>query len=240
MTLADRPTPATTVCGHCALRELCRTPAAGTRPDARPAGEAPRRRKVARGEPIYRHGDRFEALYAVHTGVFKICSDATPSGHIAGFAMSGEVLGLDGLGTERHGCDAVALEDASACVVPYAPLAAAMRDAEPTQRAFHTVLGQAFAAHRRAAAGMARLQAEARVASFLRGLSQRLAERGYSAHQLQLRMSRLEIAAHLGLTIETVSRCFGKLQSAGVLAVRSKTVEILDPDALAALAEPGD
>lgn len=239
MTRTERQADPSVVCGHCVLRDLCREPAAEGWPGTRRVAEPPRRQRVARGEALYRSGDRFEALYAVHTGFFKSRSDAAPAGHVAGFAMSGELLGIDGLGTGQHGCDAVALEDASVCVVPYAPLAAAMRESEPMQRAFHAVIGDEFAAQRRAAASLAGRQAEARLAAFLLGLSQRLSQRGFSAQRLQLRMSRLEIAAHLGLTIETVSRCFGKLQSAGVLAVRSKTVDILDAEALAEVAGRG-
>ena len=41
-----------------------------------------------------------------------------------------------------------------------------------------------------------------------------------------------DIGNYLGLTVETVSRVFSRLQKQGVLSVENKEVEILDPAAL--------
>ena len=71
------------------------------------------RRKVARGDSLYRNGEKFSALYAIRTGFFKT-TVATEDGRdqVTGFQMAGEVIGLDGIVSEHHTCDAVALEDA--------------------------------------------------------------------------------------------------------------------------------
>ena len=41
---------------------------------------------------------------------------------VTGFQMAGELLGLDGISTDRHTCDATALEDSQVCVINYADL----------------------------------------------------------------------------------------------------------------------
>ena len=61
----------------------------------------------------------FASLYAVRTGFFKTCvSSEDGREQVTGFQMAGELLGLDGIGTDRHTCDAVALEDSRSASSP--------------------------------------------------------------------------------------------------------------------------
>jgi CRP/FNR family transcriptional regulator len=76
------------------------------------------------------------------------------------------------------------------------------------------------------------MRAEERLAAFLLNLSQRFASRGYSPTDFHLRMTRDEIGSYLGLKLETVSRAFSKLQDEGLIRVRQKHVQLLDPRAL--------
>ena len=63
--------------------------------------------------------------------------------------------------------------------------------------------------------------------------------RGFSPSSLVLRMTREEIGTYLGLRLETVSRCFSKFQSDGVLQVKDRQIQILDQAALHRLAGEG-
>jgi len=47
-----------------------------------------------------------------------------------------------------------------------------------------------------------------------------------------LRMTRGEIGSYLGLTLETVSRLFSRLQQEGIVRVQGREVVLLDPGAL--------
>jgi len=76
------------------------------------------------------------------------------------------------------------------------------------------------------------MRAEERLAAFLLNLTQRLQARGFSSHSLILRMTREEIGSYLGLKLETVSRTFSKFQEEGVLEVRQRQIQVLDPAAL--------
>jgi CRP/FNR family transcriptional regulator len=45
-------------------------------------------------------------------------------------------------------------------------------------------------------------------------------------------MTREEIGTYLGLKLETVSRCFSKFQDEGILQVKQRQIQVLNPDAL--------
>ena len=107
-------------CSNCNLRELCMplglTPSELERIDEVVGS----RRKVKRGATLFRNGEKFTSLYAIRTGFFKTCV-ASEDGRdqVTGFQMAGEIVGLDGIVQEHHTCDAVALEDAEVCVMPF-------------------------------------------------------------------------------------------------------------------------
>ena len=60
------------------------------------------------------------------------------------------------------------------------------------------------------------MRSAGRLATFLLNLSQRLAARGFSAHDFHLRAK--SSAATLGLSLETVSRLFSRFQEEGAVA----------------------
>ena len=76
------------------------------------------------------------------------------------------------------------------------------------------------------------MRAEERLAAFLLNLSQRFAARGYSPSEFYLRMTREEIGSYLGLKLETISRALSRFHEQKLIEVRTKSVKILDMDAL--------
>ena len=106
-------------CSSCNLRELC-LPVGLSVSDLEQLDKlVGTRRQVLRGNALFRSGDSFHALYAVRTGFFKTrVSSEDGRDQVTGFQMAGELLGLDGISTDRHSCDAVALEDSQVCVIP--------------------------------------------------------------------------------------------------------------------------
>jgi CRP/FNR family transcriptional regulator len=224
------------VCSSCSLRELCLPVGLTDAELQRLDGLVTQRRSVKRGHALYRAGGQFDALYAVRTGFFKTCSSSENGReHVTGFQMAGELLGLDGIGTDRHTCSAVALEDSQVCVIPYGQLEKLSRDFTELQRQFHRIMGREIVRDHGVMMLLGSMRAEERVAAFLLNLTQRLQARGFSSSSLVLRMTREDIGTYLGLKLETVSRCFSKFHEDGVLRVQQRQVEILDEAALRAL-----
>ncbi|MEO6032665.1 MAG: helix-turn-helix domain-containing protein [Burkholderiaceae bacterium] len=191
------------------------------------------RRSVARGQALFRNGERFQSLYAVRTGFFKTCVNTDDGrGQVTGFQMAGELLGLDGIGADRHSCDAVALEDSQVCVIPFGRLEEISRDFDSMQRQFHRIMSREIVRDHGVMLLLGSMRAEARLAAFLMNLTQRLQARGFSASALVLRMTREEIGSYLGLKLETVSRTFSRFQDDGLLEVRQRQIRILDQPGL--------
>jgi CRP/FNR family transcriptional regulator len=220
-------------CSNCNLRELCLPVGFSNQELQRLDTMVATRRSVRRGDTLFRSGDPFEAVYAVRTGFFKTrVSTDDGRDQVTGFQMAGELLGLDGISTDRHSCDAVALEDSQVCVIPYAQLEQLSREFPDLQRQFHKIMSREIVRDHGVMLLLGSMRAEERLAAFLLNLTQRLQARGFSQSSLVLRMTREEIGTYLGLKLETVSRCFSKFQEDGVLLVKQRQIHILDHEAL--------
>jgi len=222
-----------TACSNCNLKELC-LPVGLSRAQIEGLDELVyARKRLAEGESLFHAGDAFRSLYAVRSGFFKTrITTADGRDQVTGFLMAGDLLGIDGIGAGQHACDAVAIEDAEVCVIPYARLEDFTRRFEPLQLHFHKVMSREIVRDHGVMLLLGSLRAEEKLAAFLLNLSQRLAVRGQSASEFTLRMTRAEIGSFLGLKLETVSRLFGRFQEEGLLAVRQKRVRIADLEGL--------
>jgi CRP/FNR family transcriptional regulator len=225
--------PFKVACGNCNLRELCLPVGMSVEQMERLDAIVATRRTVVRGDALYRAGDPFASLYAVRTGFFKTCvSSEDGRDQVTGFQMGGELLGLDGIGSDRHTCDAIALEDANVCVIPYHQLEDLSRELSDLQRQFHRIMSREIVRDHGVMLLLGSMRAEERLSAFLLNLVQRLHTRGFSQSELVLRMTREEIGSYLGLKLETVSRTFSKFADDGIVEVKHRHVRILDIEAL--------
>ena len=222
-----------TACSQCNLRELC-LPYGLSDPELDRLDElVGTRRKIKRHSHLYRSGDSFEAIYAIRTGFFKtdvLLEDGRDQ--VTGFQMAGEILGMDGISTEHHSCNAVALEDSEVCVIPFAKLEELSREVNALQHNFHKVMSREIVRDHGLMMLLGTMRAEERLAAFLLNMSQRFMARGYSPQEFHLRMTREEIGSYLGLKLETVSRAFSRFQEDGLVAVQQKHIRILDTPGL--------
>jgi CRP/FNR family transcriptional regulator len=190
-------------------------------------------RRIKRQHPLYRSGDPFEAIYAIRTGSFKsdiLLEDGREQ--VTGFHMTGEILGLDGISTGLHTCNAIALEDSEVCVITYTKLEELARAIEGLQHQFHKVMSSEIVSDHGMMMLLGSMHANERLAAFLLNLSQRFTARGFSPTEFHLRMTREEIGSYLGLKLETVSRAFSHFQKEGLISVQQKHVRILDSNRL--------
>jgi len=220
-------------CSQCNLFELCLPFGINDSDIFRLDELVATQRRIKRQQPLYRTGDTFEAIYAIRTGSFKsdvLLEDGREQ--VTGFHMTGDILGLDGIGTEAHTCNAIALEDSEVCVISYPKLEEFARVIEGLQHQFHKVMSREIVRDHSVMLLLGSMRAEERLAAFLLNMSQRFTARGFSPTEFNLRMTREEIGSYLGLKLETVSRAFSHFQEGGLISVHQKHICILDNDGL--------
>jgi CRP/FNR family transcriptional regulator len=221
-------------CSDCPLRALC-LPTGMRSEEMREVDELVfARRRLRRGEHLYRAGESFKSFYAFRSGFFKAYVDG-PDGQsqVIGFPMAGEVVGLDGIETDVHRLNVVTLDDGEACVIPYAHFESLAMRVPALQRQLHKLMSREIVREQELMTLLGGMRAEARVAAFLLALSEKFAKRGYSATQFRLRITREEIGSYLGLKLETVSRILSKFQENGLIGVELRSVAIVDAKTLA-------
>src|SRR5512141_396502 len=225
-----------TNCANCNLRELCLPKQIVDSDMARVEQIVFARRRLKRGDSLFKAGDPFNALYAIRSGFLKTTVlNADGREQVTGFQMGGELLGLDGIGSGRYNGSALALEDSEVCVLPFAMIEELGREIPAIQRNLHSVLSREIVRDHGVMMLLGSMRAEERLAAFLMNLSQRFTARGYSHSDFYLRMTREEIGSYLGLKLETVSRLFSRFQTDRLIEAQQKHVRILDSIGLKAL-----
>jgi CRP/FNR family transcriptional regulator len=224
-------------CANCAQRRHC-LPAELEGDQIRQFDElVGRGLRIRRRDALFFAGSEFHTLYAIRCGSFKTTIlDEDGREQVAGFHMPGEIIGLDGIATSSHTSDAVALEDSEVCALPFDQLEALAKGSTALQRAMRNALAREVGRSHGLLLLLGSMRAEERLASFLLDLSRRYKQRGYSANEFVLRMSRAEIGSHLSLKIETVSRFFSRFHLDGLIHVQGRDVKLLNAVALRQIA----
>lgn len=218
-----------TACSTCNLAELC-LPVDLTAKEIHKLDELSVSKRVfSRSDYLYRSGDKFRSLFAIHSGSFKtqvLHEDGREQ--VTGFQMAGEIIGLDAISTDIHACEAVAMENSVVCELPFNRLESLGREIPTLQRHIHKIMSREIVRDQGIMLLLGSMRAEERLAAFLLNLSQRFAARGLSATQFQLLMSRQEIGSYLGLKLETISRAFSHFQNKRLINVKVRTIEIIN------------
>jgi CRP/FNR family transcriptional regulator len=188
---------------------------------------------LTEGQPLIHEGTAARSIYLVQAGEFKIvCTAEDGYEQVLDFAGRGDVLGFDGMACGLHQQGAMALEDAWVYALPVSELHALWHRVPSFASELQTALGRQIARSGELAWLTAAVGADRRTARFVLHWSRRMAQRGQSGRRLLLRMSRRDIASHLGLAHESVSRSFTELADLGLLSVDNRKIEILDEPGL--------
>jgi CRP/FNR family nitrogen fixation transcriptional regulator len=167
----------------------------------------------SRNAEIYGENEPAEYLYKVINGTvrtYKVLNDGRRQ--IGAFYLPGDIFGLE-VG-EEHTFSAEAIVDSKILVIKRSTLVAlAARDNEVARQLWTMTAGEL----QRAQDHILLLikTAQERVAGFLL----EMAKRSAAATEVDLPMSRQDIADYLGLTIETVSRTLTQLENSAAIAV---------------------
>jgi CRP/FNR family transcriptional regulator len=226
-------------CQACPKKSLC---PANSRPDNAAHGSQPVQKVIQAGKTAYEAWDNFSGIYIVRSGFFKSYSiDADGATQVKGFYLPGEFFGMDGIEDGHHKEYVEALDTSSVCRIPFdsfSASAAVREDASHSEWSTQLMLALVKLMSRTISRDhemfftLGKMTARRRLGNFLLDLSRRMAQGGYSDKEFRLCMSRTDIASHLCLAVETVSRLFTQLQAEGVIEVDRRNLRILNTQAL--------
>lgn len=191
---------------------------------------------VAADEPLFHEGDRADTVFNLTRGTIKLYK-LLPDGRrqVTGFLHPGDFLGI--AIDDEHAYSAEAVESSQLCRFSRVRFEAFVESHPRMERELYRLAAHELAAAQTQMLLLGRKTAPERLASFLLALDER---RGING-EIDIAMSRLDIADYLGLTKETVSRTFTQFKTGGLIRLLpGDRVRILDRDALKALAEGGN
>ncbi|MES1150311.1 MAG: helix-turn-helix domain-containing protein [Dongia sp.] len=157
--------------------------------------------RVGKNAALFQEGDASEHVYKVVSGAIRTCRMLMDGRRqISDFILPGDFFGLDW--QSAHSFTAEALIDTVVISYPRPQLEALAESMPAIQRLLMATLCKGLAATQEHVVMLGRQTAYERLAWFLL----RVKERSGTATEIDVPMSRQDIADYLGLTIETVSR----------------------------------
>lgn len=184
---------------------------------------------VHRGEHLYRTGDTITGLYIVQSGCFKLYG-VDPAGreYILGFRMPGAVIGQHSFVTGTYQFNALALATSMVCRINPTQLNEVVGRFPSLLHTLLHMVGQKLASDMFLSGNFS---AEERITAFLAHFQDML-QGADKTGEINLPMSRGDIAVYLHLALATVSRTISRLQYEGIIEADYHHIRILDQDRL--------
>ncbi|MEY8251076.1 MAG: helix-turn-helix domain-containing protein, partial [Colwellia sp.] len=190
------------------------------------------------GATLFEQATPLTAIFAVCSGTFKLCQKNDEDiEKIVGFRFPGELMGEDALFLETYNYSAIALGDNSVCEVFVEPLSACSQLAPELQQNLIVLLTkQSYEQQRNAQAITGKKSADSLLAAFLLNICQRNAKYSGNETEIELSISRQDIACFLGIRRETLSRLLSKFQHEQLISLNRKQLSLLSINHLKQLA----
>lgn len=221
-------------CGACPIREraIC---AYSSPDDLQILDSIKSYRDYPSGRELLAAGEEWGLVGSIVRGVVKLTKTlADGRTQMVGLLFPGDFVGH--AMRARADYDAVSATPLTLCLFQRKPFEAMLRDNPRLERRMLEMTLNDLDAAREWLLLLGRKTAREKLASFLLMLARRVVPDGQTAEdvQIDLPLTRAEIAEYLGLTIETVSRQMTKLRGDGVIAFEStRTLRLPDIDRLA-------
>lgn len=185
---------------------------------------------------LVREGDPAEFAFNITDGtvmLFRLLPDGRRQ--VLGFLLKGDFLGLTAGATYDLGVQA--LTRVKVCRFPRPAFRHLLLETPALEEELLSRASDELLAARAHLTLLGRKTAMERVSSFILHLSDRQLRLGGSAEQVELPMTRIDIADYLGLTSETVSRSLSMLRRLKAIQVDGQTIRIAKPALLRDIAE---
>ena len=186
--------------------------------------------QAEKGQVIYKTGQPFTHLYTVHSGMFKsIYINGKGEERIVEIFIPGQVMGFDGIRDGRYKTTVKAINSGSYCVIPYQQLNELAFKHKSIQNRLFKMMSEKILQFE---ISHSEFNARQKLVHFIKDVSELYYSRGFSPKQFPFPVSQRDLANHLGLAEETLSRTFAKLKKEEVLMLKDHQITIFNIDAL--------
>jgi len=200
-----------------------------------PGGVAPFARvHLDLGRTLFHEGARLTALYLVESGAAKIVrTEDDGYEQVCEFAGAGDLLGVESMFSGSYAHSVVALTPLALWSIPFHAVSELRQRFRGFDQQLKAQLCQRVGRLEGLVWQMSAIGAERRLARFIVRTVEEVRRRGEPGEQIRLPMSRRDIASHLGLAHESISRALTSLAARNFLSVDRRDLRIHDLDGIA-------
>lgn len=187
---------------------------------------------------LFHKGESSSSLYALESGVVKICCTSSDGREqIVGISSPGSLLvGLQSINDDCYEYSAVAATPLTACKISHRALLKKAATERHVSMRLVAALNAQLAHSRALMRVMGKKNAAAKIASFILMMVPRSRRR---AARVALPLSRMEIASLIGLSEETVCRQMAQMRREEIIHAPRGRIEVLNWRNLRAVADGG-
>lgn len=179
-----------------------------------------------RNEYLYKAQSPFKKIFIIRSGSVKTYkTNSLGDKMITGFFYPGEILGFNAIASYRYQENALVLDTLSICQLNFTALETLSVKFPSFQRKLIQLMSEKLST--RSILNLSS-SAESKMAFFLLNISHKMKRYGTTGMHFSLSMTREDIALHLGLAKETVSRILSKFQSDNIVEYSNKSILVKD------------
>ncbi|HKI73177.1 MAG TPA: Crp/Fnr family transcriptional regulator [Pseudomonadales bacterium] len=184
---------------------------------------------IAKGSHLYCQGDEAGDVFVLLDGTLK-AYQVSPDGEesIVRFCFPGEVLWTSGFQAHSRSTSVVALEKSHAVSMPDVVLQRLMTEHDSVQQRCFQLLSKIIKEEQAFIHLLAVGNADRRVAYLLTHIWRQQGGCSNTPFRIRVAMTRSDMGRYLGLSEETVSRVFSRMQSMGLIQIQHPEVDLVD------------
>ncbi len=199
-------------------------------------------RTLKKNEVVFNQGDKATKFTFVNKGLVKVIRSLKPGQEmILRIATEGEFFGIYAIFAEQvYSVRAVTEGEVTLVEIPIEPFFSFLDKHPEIYRRFLKLSSQNSQKLMRKVPEMALTRIESRVAKILLNLTQKIGYKKDRLYQLEMPLTRKEIAAMAGTTTETVVRVLGRLEKTDVIKMVKHHITLHDQKYLESLVDEMD
>lgn len=182
-----------------------------------------RKKRVAKGDYIYRRGEPTTALFALRTGTAKIYDNRN---QLLGVVLQGQVVGAEDLFLGEYQYSVIAAADIEVCELQTARFYEISQITTDFTNLIVKLLSRSALEKQRFIHVLVHSESHEKVMAYIQLLSDTYKEYNLEYRTFELPLTRKEMAQLLGISLSTLARCLDILIEKHIISLSNKTITL--------------